>query len=99
MPKAVGQAIAWAKVTGFVTFESLFVRCVYQNCLSQKKVHFCLSNGQIWWFFILQSKDDEWVYYESVLFDLYEYGLKGSGKSLFRIIQLIMEWVSLSFSP
>jgi hypothetical protein len=57
-------------------------------------VHFCLSNGQIWIFFILQLRDNIWVYYESPPLDLQKGDLTSS-KELSFIVQLIMEWVGL----
>ena len=56
---------------------------------------FCLSNGQMWMFFILKWRDNEWVYYDTGLFQLSEEGLWASNKFLSEIVELVIQWVSL----
>lgn len=68
-----------------------FVKCGYWRFLSQKEVHFCLSNGQTWRFYILKLGDDKWVYNHSNPFEL-----ERTSQSLSGIVQLVIEWVSFS---
>jgi len=77
-PEAVGQAIAWAKLT------------------RQNKVHFCLSNGETWIFYILILEGDRWRYYQSNQSELDIKSLETYDEPLFEIIQVLLEWLSPS---
>ena len=61
-------------------------------------MHFVLSNGVTWIFYILVWEGDRWTYYEShehkLLLDL----LKTSDQALFEIMQLVLEWVGSSLA-
>jgi len=57
-------------------------------------VHFVLSNGVTWIFYILVWEFDRWTYYESHEHKLFLDLLETSDQALFEIMQLVLEWFS-----
>jgi hypothetical protein len=49
-------------------------------------------------FLILKWRDNEWVYYESGVFELSKADLRASNQTLSEIVQLVIQWVSLILS-
>ncbi|KAF8622539.1 hypothetical protein AX15_006937, partial [Amanita polypyramis BW_CC] len=56
------------------------------------EVHFCLSDRQIWIFFILQMANETLTYYESATYHLSRDVVENSDMPLHEIVQLVCEW-------
>ncbi|KAM6488959.1 hypothetical protein JOM56_015595 [Amanita muscaria] len=58
-----------------------------------QEVRFCLSDGEIWIFFILKLENEKLTYYESAPEELNRHVLEDSDLPLRKIVQLLCEWL------
>ena len=94
--EAVGQVVALAVRTQSVSTYQCSLHFNSHVC-RRDAVRFCLSDGHIWYFFILERKGEEWVYYQSAPIRLNRELLSNPTgiHQLSRILALMLQWVSL----
>ena len=98
MPAAIGQAIVLSERTGYGILQVRYY--ITHSTFRQHTVHFCLSDGRVWFFAVLKKDaDGKRTCYNSVGLELdpdeIQMQSEESQQLVREVVELLLKWVSI----